>query len=331
MTYRSYPFASAGIQIKETRLITKEKLLRITEAGTLGEAYKSLAETGYGLGEPCTDDFERLIRRELKSAYEYAQKIAPDEEAFSLYRIGADYHNTKVLLKLLLKKEPLSGAALKENGVVAVDVLKTAVTDKKYDSLPPELKQALLALDRQFSVKEDVSLIGILLDNAYARQVQRITGHVKDGFLKESMSVFADFTNVISFIRLRLLELGKETLKKVFIPGGQLSEKMFIDAYEAGLDTVSRYFSRREMEKPMNAAFEEFKRSGSLYAFEKARDDTLTGIIKKRKNDVFTIAPTIAYILAKEREADNIRLVMTAKHNGKDADFVTGRIKEMYS
>lgn len=331
MTYKSYPFASASLKVKETRLITKEKLLRIAESKTIAEAYKSLAETGYGLGEVCVDDFERLIKRELKSAYEYAAKIAPDENAFALYLLKTDYHNIKVLLKLLLKKEPLSSAALKENGTIAIDVLKTAVTDKKYDSLPPELKQALLALDRQFSVKEDVSLIGIYLDSAYARQARRIVKSVKDGFVKEYMSAFADFTNVISFIRLRLLEMGKEMLKKVFIPGGELKEKDFLDVYDVGLDSVSHYFARGGLQRPMNAAFEEFKKTGSLYAFEKARDDTLTGIIKKRKNEVFTIAPTIAYILAKEREADNIRLVMTAQHNQKDADFVTGRIKEMYS
>jgi V/A-type H+-transporting ATPase subunit C len=331
MTYKSYPFASASLKVKETRLVTKEKLLRIAEAKTMGEAYKALAETGYGLGETCVDDFERLIRRELKTAYEYTAKIAPDEEAFSLYLIRTDYHNVKVLLKLLLKKEPLSSAALKENGTIPVDTLKTAVTDKKYDSLPPEMKQALITLDRQFSVKEDVSLIGIYLDAAYARQAGRIVGRVKDGFVKEYMAAYADFTNVISYIRLRLLEMGKETLKKVFIPGGDIKEKQFYEVFDVALDSVSHYFARRGLDKPLNGAFEEFKKNGSLYTFEKVRDDYLTGIIKKHKNEVFTIAPTIAFILAKEREADNIRLVMTAKQNGKDADFVTGRIKEMYS
>lgn len=330
MTYKSYPFACSSLKVKETKILTKEKLMRIAEVSSAKEAYKALVETGYGSGEVSTD-FESLIKRELKNAYEYTQKIVPDESAFSLYLLKTDYHNLKILLKLLLKKESFVCAALKENGTIPIETLKSAVIDKKYSSLPVEMKEALLSIDRQFSVKEDVSLIGLYLDAAYAEQLIRIVKDVKENFVKEYIMSYADFVNVLSYIRLRLLSLGKDILKKVLIKGGKIGERTFFDAFDIAWDSVPIYFARRDYEKSLNTAFEEFKKNGSLYAFEKARDDYLLNIIKKHKNEVFSIAPSISYILAKEREADNIRIIMTAKCNGKDKDFVSDRIKEMYS
>ena len=331
MAYKSYPFAAANIKAKELKLVTREKLNRIAEAKNAEEAYRALSETGYGMGEACTDDFERLIRREIKTAYEYVKKVAPDASALDLYLIRSDYHNLKVLLKLSLKKEPFESTALKENGTLPVEVLKAAVSDKKYDRLPEEMKSALKMLDRQFSVKEDISLIGLYLDTAYAAHAMRMVKGLQEDFLRNYMAAYADFTNVISFIRLRLLGFGREMLKKVLIQNGKIQEKTFFDVYEVGLDSISHFFARWDYDRAMNTAFEEFRRSGSLFTFEKARDDYLLNVIKAHKNDVFSIAPSIAYILAKEREADNIRLVMTAKLNGKDAEFVSDRIKEMYS
>lgn len=329
MAYKSYPFAGAGIKIKETRLIKKERLLRIMEAKTAEVAYRAFMETGYGSGESAgASYFEQLIKREMKNTYDYLFRVVPDINAFSLFLLKNDYLNLKILMKLSVKKEPLLGAALKDNGTIPADDLKSAVEDKKYDSLPAEMKEALVVIDKQFSVKEDVSIIGLYLDAAYAKHSMRAAKSIKHSFIMDYMKAYADITNVISFMRLRLLEFGKEVFKKVYIKGGSYDEKLFFDIYEAGLDSVSHFFARREYEKPLLPAFEGFKRTGSLYMLEKARDEYLISIINKRKNDVFTIAPAIAYMLEKEREADNVRLIMTAKLNGKDIEFISDRIKE---
>lgn len=332
MLKKSYPFACTSIKVKEKKLITKERLLRIAETATADEAFKALLETGYGAGETCNaSGFEKLIKREMKNAYEFILKMVPDKSEFDLFLYKNDYLNLKVLLKLSIKKEPLESPALKENGTLPIEILKSAITDKEYKGLPEEMHKALISLDRQFAVKEDVSLIGLYLDSAYAAQIQRCLKNVKSDFIKDYMRAFADFTNVISFIRLRLLNFGKEMLKRVYISGGRFEEKTFMELYEASFVSLSRFFAKNEYEKPMNAAFLAFQKTNSLYPFEKTRDDFLLDLIKKHSNDVFTMAPSIAYILAKEREAENIRIVMTAKLNGKDADFISDRIKLMYS
>lgn len=331
MAYKSYPFAYGSIKAKEKKLLSKERMMRISELKTADDALRALAETGYSLGDAGAADFERLIKREIKQAYEYVMKVMPDAYTLDLFLIRADYHNLKVLLKLTMKKEPLASSAFKDNGTIPLEVLKAAVADKKYERIPEEMKKALIALDRQFSVKEDVSLIGLYLDTAYAEQVVCIVKGVREGFIREYIAAYADITNVISFLRLRLLSMGREMLKKVFIKGGRIKEELLFELYEAALEAVPHAFGKLDCSRVLNKAFEEFKRSGSLYTFEKARDDYLLDIVKAHSNDVFSVAPSIAYLLAKEREADNIRLVMTAKLNGKDADFVADRIKEMFS
>jgi V/A-type H+-transporting ATPase subunit C len=63
---------------------------------------------------------------------------------------------------------------------------------------------------------------------------------------------------------------------------------------------------------------------------EKKRDDYLLALIKEQRHDMFGIGPLLGYYVAKQREAAAVRMVMTAKQGGIDADVVTKRLKDLY-
>ncbi len=328
---RSYPYAATNIRALENKLINFERALKIAEGDDPWQSFRSLLETGYGGGDATApEQFETLIERELGNAYAHIQAIMPDPQSLNLFLLKNDYHNLKVLLKLNLSQEKLSEEYLRKNGTIPLKVLIDAVNEKKYTQLTPFMQEALEELDRQFSMKEDVSLIGLYLDNAYGRELGSRLANNKSTFVAEYMRIYADYTNLISLIRIRNMDLGVLALQRSLLPGGVIPDKTFIAAFDAPSDTFVNIFARGIYEKRFITAFEEMKRTGSLFALEKSRDDFLMDTVRKYKNDFMTPAPALGYLLVKEREAENIRVIMSAKLNKLSNDTILSLLKEMF-
>ena len=67
-----------------------------------------------------------------------------------------------------------------------------------------------------------------------------------------------------------------------------------------------------------------------MFAVEKARDDYLLDVIKKDKYDMFSSSRAVGFLLAKEREAAAVRLLMVAMLNNISADEIGKRLKDLY-
>jgi vacuolar-type H+-ATPase subunit C/Vma6 len=53
-------------------------------------------------------------------------------------------------------------------------------------------------------------------------------------------------------------------------------------------------------------------------------------LIAAHKHDVTSLYPVVGYIIAKEREAQNVRLILTVKRNGLDESVIAERLVKLY-
>ena len=67
----------------------------------------------------------------------------------------------------------------------------------------------------------------------------------------------------------------------------------------------------------------------SIAMKQKTADDYLYGFIKAKQYDTDSIEYIIAYLLQKQREATDVRLVMTGKLNGFAPEAVGERMREL--
>ena len=107
MPQTSHPFAFGRVCVLENALVTSEKLKRVLDAKSAEDALKGLVEIGFGAGEQVTDvyDYEKLIKKDLETAYAFVHDVTPDEEITNLFFYHYDYHNIKVLIKAAILKE----------------------------------------------------------------------------------------------------------------------------------------------------------------------------------------------------------------------------------
>lgn len=326
----SYPYAAAAVKASENKIISYDRLLKIAESATANDSLRALLETSYG-GSDISDprQFEELIQKELERTHKFIYSIAPDISILNVFLIRNDYHNIKVLLKLEAKNEPLREELLKNNGTVPKKTLIAAVSEKKYDNLTPQMAETLKELNRQLSLNDDISLIGLNLDSSYGLELSERLKKLKSPFVREYMNVYADYTNLLSLIRIRNMDQDLSALKKVLLPFGIMDIKTFLFAFDTPIDSLVTLFCRGIYEKRFSAAFDEFRKNGSLYAFEKSRDEFLLEIIRKYRNDYTSCALFLSYLISKEREAENIRVIMSGKLNGIDNATILSMLKEI--
>lgn len=316
MPQPSYPFANIRIKVREKSLLSREKILRLAGAATAQEAMGLLADYGYpGAEDTKPSSFEKCISAELRNVYSFIWEITPEPEVTNLFFLQLDYHN----LKAILKSDALGvGAAqnmLVNNGTIDPTAMFEAVKEKRYDFFPPEMKAALTEIDRRFAVKVDVSLIGLLLDGAYARQIERELKDVKEEFVHRYFRALFDFINVSALIRLKRLDAGKELMERTLLPGGDLSFDYLREAYELSMEEMLNLLEKSAYQKEMTPGLEHFRQTGSFAVLIKARNDYLIRLCLTYRKDMFSIAPVLCYLVGKMRETQAVRMAMLAKLN----------------
>ncbi|MDD5016991.1 MAG: V-type ATPase subunit, partial [Eubacteriales bacterium] len=220
-TTSSYPFATARVKAMESKLITKDKLNRIIEAKDAGAAMHVLQEIGYGQPLSGKASFEQMIQHELDETDSLLLSISPNDIFTQIMRTEKDYYNLRVLIKLLMLNNSLEDADLSP-GNIGVDTLRHAIIENNYYALPEAMKDALLYIDAQFAVSTDVSIVGIALDRAYAKQITELVEQMKDPLISEYFTAYFDLSNIISFMRVREAGHNRDLFERTYLKGGNI-------------------------------------------------------------------------------------------------------------
>ncbi len=334
MPQSSYAYAVARVRVLEGRLLTKERMTRLAEADSPGDALRLLQEFGYGaaVGDiKSPDEYDRLIFAELSEAYALIEKISPDPGLTGLFRLQYDAHNLKVLLKQRLLEDASEEAYLMNVGTIPVEKLKACVLDKRYSILPEPFKLALNALEKSFNAgMTDPKHIGTALDKAVFQEAFRRLEEAPNKFAKAYFAALADFQNVRILLRAKKRDASKEELAEALLPQGGVPHSRLLSALEMAPDSLVKAVSTGPVMRGIQAGLEDYFRTESMAALERRADDYLLDLAKGGKRETLGIGPLIGYILAREQEAKAVRLVMVAKLNGLGEHVIKERMRELY-
>lgn len=326
MPQESYAYACARLSALSRRLLDEATLKRMAE-GSLEEALHLLTDRHYGsLPDAGPEDGERMIERELLGMREEVKELSPRPEITDLFLLSSDTMNLKTLIKArLLAQGDVSWQA---GGLFDREQLEAAVTSQDYSLLPPAFREELSALEKSLAVHVEPQRISIALDRAYLKHALSVTGRDKD--FHRYFQAKADFDNVITFLRVRAMGGGRGMLKDVLLAPGGIPLQAFYDGYDLSAESYGRMLEQSVCRRELSAAMDKMYASGSIGEVEKARDNYLTALISNHRHDVLTLFPVVGYIMAKEREAQNIRLILTVKRNGLSDAVITERLVKLY-
>ncbi len=300
----SYPFAVGRIRALEGRLIDAGRWTRLREASR-GDAVRLLAEIGYGNGAS-RDDPDAMIRAEQEETRRVIAELSPEPVWTDLFLLPTDAHNLKAAYKGRLLKQDVS-RLLVDGGTVPAELMRVSVEAGEYSMLPAAFRPVLENAERY----ESLLAFSAAVDRAVFEQVRLVLKKKKNPLLSRYFAAQADFTNVLSTLRAAALGWDSEKLSIVLLAGGTIPAEDFSAALASG--QFASFLCKGEFAAPIRRVLEDYAQSGSLTDAERRFTEERIALLKDGQDDPFSIGPVVCYLMQRETEARELRVLFARK------------------
>lgn len=327
----SYIFCSALMRAGEKTLLPEADLLKAAEAKDFQSAMAVIAEYGYGDGKPLANprDFIKVLAAEEERVYNFVYSALPDREELAMLRFPKDYHNAKAILKAeFLGLNPEN--YLTFGGKVDPEAMVKMIKERNLVFLSTSMKEAVNRAIEVFGKGQDPQEIDIILDKACYQDMLMAAEELDNQFITDYVKMQIDILNITAFVRLR--EIGKQVdfFKKVFLEGGNVALGLFTAGYDESYKQLAEKMNPYGYSPVFEKGAVAVKDTGKYYEMEKICDDLRMKYIKDAKYIPFGIEPCAAFLLAKETELKNLRVILTGKIAGTDKQVIIERLRETY-
>lgn len=236
-------------------------------------------------------------------------------------------------LERMLDEETLSGSVRVMSDFGEYDLYASEIKDRGAAEamISGELSRTYAIIDKltidrgaamPFTKKRPASDPEIWRDCAYAWRGSIFL----DGYIKMAI----DLENIKIFFRARIAGRDRRSLEKALIPGGHLDKRTLAEYFDKPADEIASRAGHLRYGSSIFEGIEEYLRSGSLERLEKECDDRLVEYLKEAKMFSFGVEPVIAFALAKEVEAKNLRVILFGKLAGMGADEIRPLLRKSY-
>ncbi|WP_206458448.1 V-type ATP synthase subunit C [Anaerovorax sp. IOR16] len=326
-----YVFASARVRSVEKNLLSREKADKMIDSKTSEDALKVLHELGYGEENSGLNPSElnEILSTEIQKAYAFVFDVAPDKGVFDTFLYPYDYHNLKVLLKAEFsdtEAEPF----LMDIGTIPKSKLMVMVRERSFMDMPEEMKRAVQEVIDVFGRTADPQVIDFILDRACYESMCKAADNSGSEYIRGYVALLIDIINLKTFVRLRQMKKNWDFFSKVFLPGGRISESVFISGYEESYEQFAEKLLPYNLNEVLAEGALLLKESGRFTILEKLCDNCLMQYAKQAKYVSFGVEPLAAYLIAKEGDIKNARIIMAGLLQGLSREMIKERQREAY-
>lgn len=325
-TNTDYIYAVSRIRAVERSLLDSGKLMQIADAKTPEEALRMMLDAGY----PSAADYEQSLAMALDETYRLLEELAPDSDLLAALYIGADYYNLKVLLKAEFLGRDLD-YLLNPRCKSGVDTVKAAVLERRGGDISEEFGKALQEALDSFAKDHSVQLVDMLVDRASYLDMVNYAEKTGNEFLIQLFRMEIDLINLQTMFRLRKIGKGSAFAKLALLEGGTLDIAVLLDCVDDTSEAIVETLAHTAYGDLAAAVMAQPE--GSLQAMtvlETLCTDRKIDYIRKAKYVQFGAEPLIAYLLAKQNEIRQLRVIMVGKNSGVDSSVIKERLGASY-
>lgn len=320
MSYK-FLYQNAQIKSRESKLLTQQGVQRLLDASDTREASRALAELGFGTdGENFDVVFKRAEDENIALLKEMNEGGALDA-----FLIESDYTNLKILLKAFVSG--LKADTYAPDGLFEVGFLQNAIETGEVAVLPKQMQEIILKTQEALAGGQiSAHKLDIDVDKTqYAHQLElcKKSGKVAKEYFEKRI----DYLNISSFERARRLNLDQSFFEECFINGGKIALATFQSVWEQHGEELLKPFKE-------TAYFEDLKaldEGGKLVVFEAKTDDALLKVWKSEKDDLYSIAPIVAFYMSRKTELKIAKLIVAGVKNRVAPQIIKERMRELYA
>lgn len=321
---------SITTRVYEKNLLTSENLKRLIDTDDLKEALTSLNDTKYGqylqkLDRP--EDYEKVLSKMLLNSYKDMIKISPDKNLVKYLEEKYNFHNLKVLVKELIQDEDYKSIYIDIGKIDLVNIKRNLREDIK--TKDEYLAYAKKALDI-YKENKDPQDIDLSLDKDFYEKLLEDAKNLDYESLIKFTKERIDLTNLKALLRIKGQGQSIDLLEKALIDGGNIEKNLFRDSLNTEKSSYPNLFFKEKIYPQVKEALEESDLNKTMQKIEKIIDNHLMNFAKESKKVSYGPEVIMGYLISREMEVKNLRIILTAKLNSLSREFMEERLRDLY-
>jgi V/A-type H+-transporting ATPase subunit C len=326
-----YAFETAQIRAIETRMLSATTLLDMANAESFEQAADLLTGSEYALPHSAGRltasgrnfaEVENMLHLRRSAVRELFEQLMIDKPIAKLFRTRDDFANLRLALRRMLTERPL-GTDYSSEGNVSPQIFEQVFEEENYQLFPDYMAEATEQAILAYYQDKDIRRIDYAIDQIQAEYNLKKAHRLKSIFLLGLFRIQIDLTNIRTMLRLKFTESEH---RNVFLKGGFIEQERLENALDVSYESQGQLFFVLPYHRVVETGANYLISDKSFLKIEQQCDEFLTGFLKSTIQITAGPQPIIAYLLMKENEIRNVRLILTAKKNFLDTKLILDRI-----
>jgi V/A-type H+-transporting ATPase subunit C len=319
-----YAFQTAQVRALETQMLSAAVLHNMANAEDFEQAADLLAASEYALphGGRNFTEVENMLQVRRSAVRSLFEDLMIDKSVLELFKSRDDFANLRLALRRMLTEKPL-GADYSSDGNVSFEVLEQVLGEENYGHFPDYMAEATEQAVLAFYQNKDIRRIDYTIDRLQSEYNLRKAHQLKSLFLLGLFRIQIDLANIRTVLRLKFTE---SEYCDVFLKGGFIELERLERALDSGYESQGQLFFALPYHRLVEAGSGYLVSDRSFLRLEQQCENYLTGFLKTTAQITAGPQPVIAYLLMKENEIRNVRLILTAKKNSLNTKLILDRI-----
>lgn len=305
-----YGYAVGRLRALENALLDRSRYDRLVHQKDAAGLRAVLADTRYGPLLEETGGFPAALARAAGEDFAFLGQYCRDAWVLDLFRLEADVHNLKTVVKDRLLERETDDAELLGYGAWNRDALAALAAGQK-KAEPAAFRGAVGKAVVRYLEDRDPSIVDVMLDReAHAVWVAAAR---ENGFLKELVTVRADAENLRNLVRVRVLGEERALLEPVLFAGGTLKPRELLDLVGEEDAQLQARFRLTRYARMVEEGLAWLRDHRSLAKLERLGRELELAHLLRARYFTFGFEPLVAYYLMRGNEVANLRRLYAAK------------------
>ena len=320
-----YAFAAAQVRSLQAQMLSNTLLSNMVNAENFEAALDCLSSTEYAQLAAGKD--MESIEEALLEKRSYVRKtvcdLFVDEVIGELFKARTDLANIRLATRRTVTDKPI-GVDYSGDGNIAAELLEQIFEQENYDLLPVFLVSAVEnAVLSYYDNNHDIRQIDYSIDIFQAEHQLATAQKLNNPFMTELFKMQIDLTNIQTMLRLKY---RNQEDNNSFLTGGYLEPKRLTHCLDLAHEAIAPLFFATPYHDLIAKGIAYLTTNNSFLVLEQQCEEHLMGFLKTADQITAGPQPLIAYLLAKENEIRNIRMILTAKKNLLDTKMILDRL-----
>ena len=353
MNRDNYIGGSISTRIRENNLLTSNDLERLNDYNSVEDVLNALSDSSYrdaiqNLNRP--EEYEKILDEELKNSYELIENTAGDDNILQYFRERYNFHNLKVLVREIAQDESyanlyndignidlayikrrLSSDNIEVGFLESLEIEGYEPFNKSVNENDTYVEYGKDAL-KKFRQTNNPKDIDITLDKAYYEKLLIDAKEIDLEELTKYTKERIDLINIKTLLRIKAQGNEASDLSEALIDGGYIEPERLVELAPADINHIVVKLSNENINKYLVRALDDEKSlDQNLLDLEKAIDDHQMDYSRLAKSMTYGPEVLMNYIISKEAEIKNLRIILVSKLNSLPKEFTLERLRETYA